>query len=303
MAENSTLDRHQEPEDLWYRSLFESIPIGLYITTPEGRILDANPALVHMLGYPSKDALLGVRVADLYEDPSDRERQRSLFENEDVLHNYETRLVRQDGQRIWVRDSCRAIQDATGKIRRYEGSLEDTTEQKQIQEKLQHLARHDPLTGAFNRYALGEVLQQEASRARRYKHPIGILMIDINRFKEVNDRFGHATGDKVLQLVAQVLSLSVRQTDYVVRYGGDEFLLLLVETNGETQVVRDRIVKEMSSRNPVDLLLDFSITLSIGVAHWMPDSGAPVEAVLSSADREMYAAKRRIAHDPAGSSS
>ena len=278
-----------------YRSLFEGIPIGLYITTLAGQILDANPALVQMLGYPSKKALLGMVASDLYANPADRECERSLFEDDLLVHNYETQLKQWDGRLIWVRDTCRAIRDKSGAIQHFEGSLLDITEEKASEQKLIHMARHDLLTGVFNRYALAEVLEQEAARAQRYMHPIGVLMIDVNRFKEVNDRFGHDTGDKVLQLVAEVLCSSVRGTDYVVRYGGDEFLLLLIETNGETQIVRDRIIETMASRNPVSPLFDFPITLSIGIAHWMPDSNVSIESVLSQADQAMYAEKRRHA--------
>ena len=278
-----------------YRALFEGIPIGLYITTVDGQIIAANPALVQMLGYPSKEALLGMMASDLYANPADREREHSMFEDDVLVRNYETQLKLLDGRPIWVRDICRAIRDESGAIQRFEGSLQDITEEKESGQTLMHRARHDPLTGVFNRYALAEMLEQEALRAQRYKHPIGVLMIDVNRFKEVNDRFGHAAGDKVLQLVAQVLCSSVRGTDYVVRYGGDEFLLLLTETNGETQIVRDRIIETMSSRSPIDLQFDFPITLSIGIAHWMPDTSTSIESILSQADQAMYAEKRRQA--------
>ncbi|MFC2078391.1 GGDEF domain-containing protein [Candidatus Bipolaricaulota bacterium] len=283
-----------------YRSLFEGVPMGLYITTLDGRIIDANPALIQMLGYPSKEALMGIMAADLYANPADRRRERSLLESDQALHNYETQLTRMDGHLIWVRDTCHAVRDGSGAILCFEGSLQDITEEKASEEKLNHMARHDPLTGVFNRYALTEVLEQEASRAQRYKHPIGVLMIDINRFKEVNDRFGHATGDKVLKLVAKILCSSVRDTDYVVRYGGDEFLLLLLETNGETTIVRDRIVELMASRNPMNQLVDFPITLSIGIAHWMPDTTESMESILSHADQAMYAEKRKQAATQAG---
>ena len=282
-------------EEQRYRSLFEGIPIGLYITTPDGQIIDANPALIHMLGYPSKEALLGTTAFDLYANPADRELERSLFDDDSLVRNYETQLRRLDGQLIWVRDTCFAVRDESGAIQCFEGSLQDITDEKAVKQKQSHMARHDPLTGVLNRYALAEVLEQEASRAQRYKHPIGFLMIDVNRFKEVNDRFGHAIGDKVLQLVGEVLSSSIRDTDYVVRYGGDEFLLLLLETNGEVQIVRNRILETMSSLNPEDFLVDVPITLSIGVAHWIPDSNVSMEFILSQADKSMYAEKRKQA--------
>jgi len=282
-------------QETQYRSLFEGVPIGLYITTPGGEILDANHALIQMLGYSGKDALMKMSVRDLYANPADRDQQCSLLNRTTQVHNYEAQLKRSDEQLIWVHDTCHAIRDTAGGILCFEGSLQDITEQRLAEQKLNHMARHDPLTGVYNRYALSEVIEKEASRAQRYRHPIGVLMIDVNRLKRINDRFGHATGDKVLQLVADVLTSTVRDSDYVVRYGGDEFLLMLLETNGETPRVRDRIIDEMARRNPLKLLLDFPITLSIGIAYWKPDCDVSVETVLSQADKAMYAEKRRQA--------
>lgn len=291
----SSEQRNRVSQETQYLSLFEGVPIGLYITTPDRQFLDANPALIQMLGYPDKDALMKVSVKDLYVDPADREQQCALLERTGRVHNYEAQLVRSDGQVIWIHDTCHAIRDELGNIVCFEGSLQDITEQRLTEQKLNYMARHDPLTGVYNRYALSEVIEQESSRAQRYKHPIGVLMIDVNRLKEVNDRFGHATGDKVLKLVANVLSSTVRSSDYVVRYGGDEFLLMLLETNGETPRVRDRIIEKMAQKDPSDLHLDFPITLSIGIAYWKPTCAVSVEAVLSQADEAMYAEKRRQA--------
>ena len=283
------------PSDAQYRSLFEEVPIGLYITTPEGRIVDANAALVRLLGFPCKAALLGVMASDLYVNIGDRERQHLLFQDHLPGSDFEMQLRRFDGELIWVRDTCRVIRDDAGRILCFEGSLQDVTEQRASEKRLNHMARHDPLTGVYNRYALSEVVEKEASRALRYRRPIGVLMIDVNRFKEVNDRFGHAAGDKLLKHVAKVLSSTVRDSDYVVRYGGDEFLIMLLETNGETQIVRDRIIEEMASRPPVDSRIDFTITLSIGIAFWKPEDNQSMEVVLSQADQSMYAEKRRQA--------
>ncbi|MBU0596100.1 sensor domain-containing diguanylate cyclase [Candidatus Bipolaricaulota bacterium] len=288
-AHDSTYD---EPR---YRALFENIPIGLYITTPDGRIVDANPALVRMLNYPDKRSLLGTKASDLYLNPSDREEEQTLFDDGHVVWNYETQLRRRDGKEIWVRDTCRAVRDGEGTILSYEGTLQDITEEKLYEEKLVYMARHDPLTGLFNRHTLAEILEREVSRAQRYQHPIGVLMIDVNRFKEVNDRYGHALGDEVLKAVAEVLCRSVRDSDVVVRYVGDEFLVLLIETDGETDVVRERMIQDMAEASRTATLLDLPISLAIGTAHWMPQDGESIEATLIEADRRMYEAKERAA--------
>jgi diguanylate cyclase (GGDEF)-like protein/PAS domain S-box-containing protein len=275
-----------------YRSLFEGVPIGLYATTPEGLILEANPALVEMLGYLDKDSLLGMMASQLYADPGDREKEQTLLAQDGIVQDFETQLRKRDGTTIWVRDTCRVVHDEGGRIRSYEGSLQDITEQKEYERRLSHMARHDPLTGVFNRHALAEILDAEIGRARRYRHPIGVLMIDVNRFKEVNDRFGHATGDEVLRSVAEMLCRCVRDSDAVVRYGGDEFLVLLIETNGEAEVVRDRIHAEVSRKGQMSFLSEFPITVAIGAAHWDPESGESIERVLNQADQAMYEEKR-----------
>lgn len=164
---------------------------------------------------------------------------------------------------------------------------------KQFEEDLARMARHDPLTGVLNRYALDELLEREATRSKRYTRPIGLLMIDVNRFKEINDRFGHGTGDKVLQAVAAVIQQSIRESDILVRYGGDEFLVVLPETSEETDHAKDRILAEVARRNTTNALLDFPVTLAIGTYHWSPGSGQTIDQALAEADRRMYEDKRR----------
>lgn len=153
-------------------------------------------------------------------------------------------------------------------------------------------ARRDALTGLRNRFALEEAIPQEEARAHRYGHPVGALMVDVNRFKEVNDRFGHQMGDKVLQGVAEVLRKSVRETDIVFRYGGDEFLILLPETRGEIAIVWQRIQEEVAGRNEANLLLDFPVTLAIGMVQWEPSMKVSLEWVIGQADSKMYTNKR-----------
>lgn len=169
----------------------------------------------------------------------------------------------------------------------------DITERREYERKLAYMAVHDPLTGCYNRHSLDQLLKKEAGRSKRYKHPIELLMIDINRFKEINDRFGHQTGDKVLQEVATILQKQVRECDLVVRYGGDEFLILLPETSGQTQTLKERIIKAVHDWNNQNNILTFPLSLSIGCAHWDPESPQSIEDVLAEADRMMYEEKRR----------
>jgi diguanylate cyclase (GGDEF)-like protein len=162
-----------------------------------------------------------------------------------------------------------------------------------LQSELKEQAMHDPLTGLHNRYYFDTVLSQEIKRSKRYKHCMAFLMIDVNKFKEINDRYGHQVGDEVLKEVAVLLRESVREADIVVRYGGDEFVIVLLETDGESEIVKQRIVKKIALRNKKNGRFDFPVTLSIGSTYWDPQDFKSVEEVLNEADRHMYEEKKR----------
>jgi diguanylate cyclase (GGDEF)-like protein/PAS domain S-box-containing protein len=168
----------------------------------------------------------------------------------------------------------------------------ETIKRLRLQQEIREQAIRDPLTSVYNRRFFNEVIQQELDRSERYAHPVAFLMIDVNRFKETNDRFGHQMGDRVLQAVADILRQSLRQSDTVIRYGGDEFLVILPETNGKAVVAVERIRAAVAERNVENPLLDFPVTLAIGVAHWHPQDPRTIESVLNEADRTMYEDKR-----------
>lgn len=148
----------------------------------------------------------------------------------------------------------------------------------------------DPLTEVYNRRSLEDMAGRFISHARRLENPLTFLLIDVDRFKEVNTRFGHLTGDFVLSEVATLLRSSVRGSDAVVRYGGDEFLLILADTGalGARQVVR-RIRKYLVDWNGSGHLDDFALNLSIGISEW--SDGRTLDEMLDAADRAMYAEK------------
>ncbi len=124
-----------------YRSLFDRVPVGLYRSVPGGQIVDANPALVQMLGYPDRESLLAVDVVDLYVEPAEtRARWRSLIEREEVVRDFEAQVRRRDGKVIWIRQSARAVRDDDGRVLYYEGAIEDITARKQRQRELEAIA-------------------------------------------------------------------------------------------------------------------------------------------------------------------
>jgi diguanylate cyclase (GGDEF)-like protein/PAS domain S-box-containing protein len=274
------------------RDLFDNANDLIQSVAPDGRFEYVNAAWLRRLGY-RREELEALTLWDIIHPDSEpycREVFDALLAGRPV-GRIEATFVAKGGERIQVEGgvNCRFEGDRPVATR---GIFRDVTERKRFEERLALMARRDPLTGVFNRYALEELLRLEAERSSRYEHPIGFLLIDVNRFKEINDRFGHLTGDKVLQSVARTIQDQVRGSDVIVRYGGDEFLVILLETDGETDLVKQRIIAEIARRNQATLLVDFPVTLAIGSVHWDPAGERSLEEVLSEADRLMYEDKR-----------
>ena len=162
-----------------------------------------------------------------------------------------------------------------------------------LQHELEEQATHDPLTGVYNRRHFTDRIGHELERSRRYEHPLAFLMIDIDGFKSVNDRFGHQTGDRVLREVACAIQDELRSVDIVIRYGGDEFLAILPETNGEAESIAERLRHAIVSMSRDGERSPVPITLAIGMAYWSPGDGSTLEDVLRLADARMYEAKRQ----------
>ncbi len=164
-----------------------------------------------------------------------------------------------------------------------------------LRQKNQELARlsvTDPLTGCYNRRYLMETLDTETKRAQRHDQPYAVLMIDVDRFKKLNDASGHLIGDAVLAKIGVILRRAIRDIDCAARYGGEEFMVLLPETSVEEAVaVAERIRMEVAQEGFGDDKQKVSVTVSIGVAGY-PMHGAASEAVVSSADVALYRAKR-----------
>ncbi|KPL17650.1 MAG: hypothetical protein AMJ92_11480 [candidate division Zixibacteria bacterium SM23_81] len=172
------------------------------------------------------------------------------------------------------------------------GHTAEAVRRIRLRNELREQATRDPLTGAYNRRHFREMIERERARSKRYRHPIGFLMIDIDGFKQINDTNGHQTGDRVLQEVAEFLQSQVRAVEMVVRYGGDEFLIVMPERGREIAVVKQRIKKAVARWNEANEIFDFPVTLSIGGSYWSPRGSESLEEVLAKADGRMYEEKK-----------
>jgi diguanylate cyclase (GGDEF)-like protein len=166
------------------------------------------------------------------------------------------------------------------------------TELEGLLTRTEHLAMTDSLTGIFNRRRFGEMLRHEWASARRYKHPLCLLLFDVDHFKAVNDGQGHAAGDETLKSVAQIIAGSIREVDVCARYGGDEFVLLLPHTSaGNASVVADRVRSKLARARENWPEAAGNVTLSVGIASSEDASLAGPDDLLEAADRALYEAK------------
>jgi diguanylate cyclase (GGDEF)-like protein len=171
---------------------------------------------------------------------------------------------------------------------------ERTRELQEANARLERLAVTDGLTGVFNHRRFQEQLQAELLRSERHKRPMGVLMVDVDFFKKVNDAMGHPAGDELLRRLAEVLSADLRATDLIARYGGEEFAVILPETTkSEAMQVAERMRQAVETRiNSGERTWPNKVTVSIGVATF-PEDGKSGEQVLTAADQAMYVAKRQ----------
>jgi diguanylate cyclase (GGDEF)-like protein len=171
--------------------------------------------------------------------------------------------------------------------------IRDITKRKAIEEKLRELAVTDNLTGALNRHGFGEIAENAFLVSKRYSRPLSILMIDADHFKDINDNYGHDAGDRVLIRFSSVVSETLRSTDVLCRYGGEEFLALLPETTfEEAAILADRLLSALRTTEVrIGDHVTVRFTVSIGVASLTPEV-QDLASVIQRADEALYKAKK-----------
>jgi diguanylate cyclase (GGDEF)-like protein/PAS domain S-box-containing protein len=273
-------------------TVFETSPAAIVVTDPNGIIVRVNPGFVQLSGYSAIEARgrkTNLLKSGLHDDAFYQELWQGLIRdghwNGEIWNRHRNGEIRR--HEIWITAVLNAHEQNTNFVSVYR----DVTDQHQQQEKIRHLATHDPLTGLPNRILLMDRLELALASARRNNSKLGVIFIDLNGFKPINDGFGHLVGDKLLERVAERLRQSVRESDTLCRQGGDEFVLVVPAINDSADVMTLANKLRQSLEQPfTDLPVIVEITASFGVALW-PEHGENADALLRAADKAMYRAK------------
>lgn len=278
---NVALEAMRESEER-YRTILESVEDGYFEVDIAGNLTFFNDGLEQILGYPAEE-LVGMNNREYMDEETARSVYRMfnrVFRTGQPIQGFEWEVVRADGDRCHVEASVSLIRDRDDGPIGFRGIVRDVSERKSLERRLEEQSRRDPLTGAYNRRFLNTIRPGLERTAASW----GCLMFDFDRFKEINDIYGHDEGDRVLQAFAHFVRRHGRADDTLIRYGGDEFVLL-IEVGSEEEL--DAIARRLTESAPDESPIGFSM----GTAFRGDDES--VEDVLKRADRAMYAAKGR----------
>ena len=243
-----------DPDSL--REFAKNLGEGIYITTPEGRILDANPAFLEMFGVASLAEFAGLSAFDLFVNPKLRELEMRMLERDGKVKEFEFQIRRPDGEERWVLDTSYVVADPDTGERFCHGVLVDITGRKRLEGELIDMSTHDALTGCLNRRYLDQL---DFAFKQDLEARWGCIFVDIDHFKHYNDEHGHQAGDRVLVRMARFLMRHVRAEEAVVRVGGDEFVIILTGADvNRTRRVADRLKNSALKSAPVPFSLGWA---------------------------------------------
>lgn len=286
--------RHAADTQRWLATIVESSTDAIIGKTLDGTILSWNQGAERMYGYTAqevvgKPASILVPAYRFDELPQLLER---IARGERVEH-YETTRRCKDGRRINVSLTISPIKDADGVIRGASAIERDITERRRTEERIRFLAQHDALTGLPNRILFSDRIAQAIVQARRNREQLGVLFLDLDGFKHINDSLGHQVGDRVLRMTARRLQRCVRDGDSVARLGGDEFVISLpsLSESSDAMMIAGKVLESLREPFVVEQH-ELHLSGSVGISVY-PSDGDDAESLMRAADIAMYHAKEK----------
>jgi diguanylate cyclase (GGDEF)-like protein/PAS domain S-box-containing protein len=278
-----------------YRGLFDDAPVGLFRASPDGRLVMANQSMAAICGYDTPEALLA-ELPDLGTGLfADRQLWRELLGRlpaEPALRNLEVQLIARGGVSKWVQLNLRAVSD-DGRVSHVDGAAEDITERKFAENRMRLLAYYDPVTGLPNRARFEERLTEALAAARSQNRQVALLLLELGRFKMINDSLGKALGDGLLQESADRIRAAAGEDRTVARVSGAEFAVILEDIcdSRDVEAIAQRIVDSLSAEFALlGHFLNVSCTMGIGI---YPGDGLDGQTLLERADVAMYSAREQ----------
>lgn len=263
------------------------------IDEPGPEIVYVNKAFTELTGY-TQEEVLGKNPRILQSNGTDKEAKKIIRHGleQKVPIRVTIKNYSKTGEEYWLDLSILPLKNSHGIVTHFVAIERDVTEQKNIEHKLEILSKTDPLTGLLNRRSFNKILLNEHSRYNRNEEAYSIIILDIDKFKLINDKYGHATGDIAIQTIARSCESILRSHDSVARIGGEEFCVLLPNTNKQAAyIVAEKLRKIVSLSTIKAINHEFSMTISIGVSQ-VEKSDVNHTAILRRADENMYKAKK-----------
>ena len=263
------------------------------IDPPGPEIVYVNKAFTTLTGYTPEE-VIGKTPRLLQSSGTEAESKKIIKQ---ALQNHQPVRVTiknyaKSGREYWLDVSILALRNEAGEVTHFVAIERDVTEQKELEHKLETLSRTDPLTGLLNRRSLEEYLAKEYSRFTRHAVKFSLLLLDIDHFKSINDQHGHTVGDRVLKMLAESCSDSLRKHDIVARYGGEEFCVVLPYTRCETAaILAEKLRTRIANQTLKVGAEDITVTASIGVSEIKAADKTP-DDILERADAALYEAKQ-----------
>jgi diguanylate cyclase (GGDEF)-like protein/PAS domain S-box-containing protein len=288
-------ERHTQMNRLrLYATLFENTREGVVVTDSKGAIQMVNSAFSKLTGYSEAEAL-GQRPSILKSGKHDEAFYKELWSELLNSGHWQGEIWnrRKNGDVYPELLSISCVYDEQDELKYYVGVFSDISQLKQTEAKLEYLAHHDPLTHLANRRLLMTQLEYGLKSAHRKKERVALLVMDLDRFKDINDSYGHMIGDQLLQLVANRLNHRLRESDLVTRLGGDEFAILLqgIEHTEDAAILASDLIHTLSEPCQLPDGLELQIGTSIGISLY-PEHGETAETLLQHADSALYQAKK-----------